>query len=310
MASGRKATSASNSNHRRVARSLDDAVVNLLVYAMLSVAAICMLYPFLNLIAVAFSPYEAFLQNPLMIVPTRLSFAAFRFVFSSNMLWNSYFNTTIITLSGTVLSLFITITMAYPLSKHFIKGRGVISSLMIFTMLFGGGMIPNFLLIKALGMYDTLWALIIPSLLSPYNVILTTNFFRAIPASLEEAAYIDGAGEGNTLLRIVLPLSMPIISTIALFVAVAYWNNYFNAVIYIKDRFKWPLQLFLREILLAANNMALSSGGNLAEMDPNAVPVTSVRYACVIVVMLPIMCFYPFLQKNFAKGVMLGAVKG
>jgi len=295
---------------KKNAGAIDDYIVNIVVHVVLALVAICMLYPFLNLIAVAFSPYEEFLKNPLMVFPPKLSFDAFRYVFSSNMLWNSYYNTIFITAAGTIMSLFITITMAYPLSKGYLKGKAAISSVMVFTMLFSGGMIPNFLLVRELGMYDTLWALIIPGLLSPYNVILTTNFFRAMPPSLEEAAYIDGAGEGITLIKIYLPLSAPIISTIALFVAVAYWNSYFGAVIYIKDRLRWPLQLFLREILLAANNQALATGGNIAEMDPNSVPVTSVRYACVIVVMLPIMCFYPFLQKYFAKGVMLGAVKG
>lgn len=289
---------------------LGDRLLTAVVYIVLVLAGAAMLYPFLNLVAVAFSSYEAFLVNPLMILPKDINLKAFQYVFSSNMLWRTYANTLFITLMGTVLSVALTVTLAYPLSKRFLRGRAVVTSMMIFTMLFSGGMIPNFLLIKSIGLYDSIWALILPSLLSPYNAILTMNFFRAIPKSLEEAAYIDGAGEGRTLLSIVLPLSKPIISTIALFVAVSYWNSYFGGILYLKDRENWPLQLFLREILLAANNQALSTGGNLAEMDPNAVPVTSVRYATVIVVMLPIICVYPFLQKHFAKGVMLGGVKG
>ncbi len=290
--------------------SWDDRMIAIVVYTVLTLVAVVMLYPFLNLVAVAFSSYTSFIKNPLMFIPKDLTFDAFRFVFASKSLWRSYANTIFITLMGTLLSLFITVTLAYPLSKRFVKGRGIINGLMIFTMFFGGGLIPNFLLIRTLGMYNSIWALIIPGLLSPYNTILAINFFKAIPDSLDEAAYIDGAGDGYTLWKIVLPLSAPIISTIALFVAVSYWNSYFNAIVYIKDHTKWPLQLLLREILLAADNMALVTGGNAAEINPNSIPSVSVRYATVVVVMLPIMCVYPFLQKHFAKGVMLGAVKG
>lgn len=294
----------------KIKESKIDQAVKFFSYGILTIFGLIMLYPFLNLIAVAFSPYEDFLKNPLMVFAKRISLDAFRYVFASGMLWRTYLNTIIITIVGTGLSVTLTSLMAYPLSKDFLKGRGFVTIMMIFTMLFSGGMIPTFLLIKNIGLYNSIWALILPSLLSPYNVILTMSFFRAMPHSLEEAAYIDGAGEGMTLIKIILPLSKPILSTISLFVAVTYWNSYFSGILYIKDRVKWPLQLFLREILLAADNLALSTGGNMAEMGNNSVPITSVRYATVIVVMLPILCVYPFLQKYFAKGVMLGSIKG
>jgi putative aldouronate transport system permease protein len=292
-----------------VKRGADDVFIDVFCYGGLAVIALIMLYPFLNLISVAFSTYVEFLKNPMMIIPRDITFDAFRYVTASATLWRSYAITIFITAMGTFLSLVVTITMAYPLSKSFLKGNRIIFGLLIFSMMFGGGLIPSFLLIKGLGMYDTIWALIIPGLLNSYNVILTVNFFRSMPESLEDAAHIDGAGDFYTLTRIILPLSGPIISTIGLFVGVQYWNSFFDAIVYLADRSKWPLQLFLREILLAANNKALLAGGNLAELQ-DVVPPVSIRYATVIVVMLPIMCIYPFLQKFFSKGVMLGAVKG
>ncbi|NLB42686.1 MAG: carbohydrate ABC transporter permease, partial [Clostridiales bacterium] len=190
-----------------------------------------------------------------------------------------------------------------------LRGKSVFMSLLLFTMIFNGGMIPNFLLIRGLGMYDTLWAQIIPAILSAYNTILMINFFKALPPSLFEAAKVDGASEPFILFKIVFPLSKAIIATIALFAAVGYWNNYFSGVLYARSQENWPLQLVLREIIMSANTAIINTDGNMAEMDLNSISSESLRYATLVVVMVPIMCIYPFLQKYFAKGVMLGAVK-
>jgi len=222
----------------------------------------------------------------------------------------SYLNTIIITLSGTSLVLVLTTLTAYPLSRPELRGKPAFMTYIIFTMMFNGGLIPNFLLIRALGMHDTLFALFVPGALGGFNIILMINFFRNIPASLIEAARIDGAGEMVVLFKIVLPLSTAIIATIALFSSVGLWNNFFSAVIYIRSQELWPVQLVLREIIMAANMAILQADGNFAEVNLRALPAVSIRYAALIVTMLPIMCVYPFLQKYFVKGVMIGAVKG
>ena len=221
---------------------------------------------------------------------------------------SAYKNTIIITLAASVFSLILITLTAYPLSKSHLRGRKIFMNLLIFTMLFNGGLIPNFYLIRSLGWLDSLWALIIPGALGAYNVILMKSFFEGLPISLEESARIDGASELVILTKIILPLSKPILATILLFVAVGHWNSFFNAVIYIRSTSKWTLQLVLREILMSASNSLLASGGNAAEV--NQVPAETLRYATLVVAILPIMCVYPFLQKYFVKGVTLGAVKG
>lgn len=277
-------------------------------YIILTVIAIIMLYPFVNVIAISISSYTSYIQHPFMIFPTEFSLEGFKYVFKNGLILSSYKNTIVITIVSTSLSLiFITLT-AYPLSKKHLRGRKIFMNLLIFTMLFNGGLIPNFNLIKSLGWIDKLWALIIPGVLGAYNVILMKSFFENLPESLEEAAKIDGASDVTVFTKIVLPLSTPIIATIALFVAVGHWNSFFNAVIYIRSPKNWTLQLVLREILMSANNQLLASGGDSANV--NQVPVETLRYATLVVAVIPIMCVYPFLQKYFVKGVTLGAVKG
>lgn len=285
---------------------------NLLVgsfYVIVTLVAATMLYPVLNVIAVSMSSYESYARTPWMIIPYDFDFSAFGVVFGSSLLMRSYLNTIIITVAGTALTLFFTILTAYPLSRPNLKGKSFFMSLLIFTMMFNGGTIPNFLLIKNIGLYDTLMAQILPGALTAFNAILMINFFKSLPASLLEAARVDGASEPFILIRIVIPLSSAIIATISLFAAVGYWNSYFSAILYTRSQTKWPVQLVLREIILAANTAMLNSGGNMAEMNLMSIPLDSLRYASLIVVMVPIMCIYPFLQKYFAKGVMLGAVK-
>jgi putative aldouronate transport system permease protein len=269
---------------------------------------IAMLFPFINALAVSFSSYGSYLKNPFMIFPSEWSFEGYRYVFKNGLLMSSYGNTIFITITATLLSLFLTIVMAYPLSKKGLRGKKAFMYILVFTMMFNGGLIPNFFLIKGLGWLDTFWALIIPGALGAYNVILMKSFFENLPDSLEEAAMIDGASELVILTRIVLPLSTPILATIALFVAVGQWNSFFNALIYISTPSKWTLQLVLREILMSANSQLLSTGGNSAEM--STVPPETLRYATLVASVVPILCVYPFLQKYFVTGITLGAVKG
>ncbi|MNI58480.1 L-arabinose transport system permease protein AraQ [compost metagenome] len=180
--------------------------------------------------------------------------------------------------------------------------------LIIFTMLFNGGLIPNYYLMRSLGLLDSLSALVLPALVSGFNLILMKNFFEALPEELEEAARIDGASDPYILFRIVVPLSKPIIATLCLFAAVGYWNNFFNGIIYIRSNTKWPLMLYLREVIEGASAMAKSA--NAAEMGKEMMTSETIKYATLMLVMMPILCVYPFLQKYFVKGIMLGSVKG
>jgi putative aldouronate transport system permease protein len=234
--------------------------------------------------------------------------AAYQEIMSRTLLWRSYLNTLIVTICGVTLGIFLYIITAYPLSKRVLKGRKFLMMLIVFTMLFNGGLIPNFYLIRSLGLLDTLAALILPALFSGFSLILMKNFFESLPEELEEAARMDGASDPYILFRIIVPLSKPIIATLCLFAAVGYWNNFFNAIIYIRSETNWPLMLYLREVIEAASMMAQQS--NAAEAGSQQVTSETLKYATLMIVMIPILCVYPFLQKYFVKGIMLGSVKG
>lgn len=296
--------------HGKKPRGRDDYIVSLITYVVVTLCALTIIYPVLNIISVSLSSYATYIKNPMMVFPLELDLQAYKAVFASKLLINSYGNTIIITLLGTVFTLMITVLYAYPLSRPQLRFKPFFNTFIVITMMFSGGIVPAFLLVRSLGLYDTLASQWLPTILGAYNCILMVNFFRALPEEMLEAAMVDGANDPVALVRIVLPLSKPILATIALFAAVGYWNNYFSAVIYIRSQSKWPVQLVLREIILAANTAALSAGGNMSEINSALIPMDQLRYASLIVVMLPIMCVYPFLQKYFASGVMLGAVKG
>lgn len=295
---------------KRNIRTFEDKIIDFAMYILTSAAALLTLYPFLNVIAVAFSDYKAYLDNPMMVIPKNLTLSAFRSVLQYGMIRTSYLNTIIITFMGTFIGIVLTILTAYPLSKKGLAGKPLFMNAIIFTMLFGGGIVPKFLLIRDLGLYDSLWALILPACLSPFNIVLMKNFFSQLPESLEEAAKIDGASDPYVLVKIIVPLSKPIIATMVLFLAVSYWNSYFSAVMYIRSQTKWTLQLVLREVIYSAQAMLQQTQGNYAEMNAQTVNPATIQYATLLVAMLPIMCVYPFLQKYFVKGVMVGAVKG
>ena len=201
-------------------------------------------------------------------------------------------------------------TFAYPLSKKYLRARGFLLNMVIFSMFFSGGMIPSYILISNwLGMKNSYWSVLIPGAISAYNLMIVKNFFQGIPQELEESAHIDGCNDLSTLIKIVLPLSLPVLATFGLFYAVGHWNAYFGAMIYMTGaREKWPLQVILREIIV----MSTTSAGDMALMDPNFVepPEQSIKMAVIVVATVPIMCVYPFLQKYFVKGVMVGALKG
>jgi len=292
----------------RLKFSLFDAVNNTLI----AFITLLMLYPFVNVFVVSISSYSAFIENPMRIWPKNITFEAYQEIMGHPVLWTSYLNTIVVTASGVLIGIFLYIVTAYPLSKRHLRGRKFIMVAIVFTMLFNGGLIPNYYLMRELGLINTLAALVLPALLTGFNLILMKTFMEHIPEELEEAARIDGASDPFILFRIVVPLSGPIIATLCLFTAVGYWNNFYNAIVYIRDVDKWPLMLFLREIIEGAKltSIATGAGDNAAETQSlNITPVT-LQYATLMVVMIPILCVYPFLQTYFVKGIMLGSVKG
>ena len=276
-------------------------------YILLLVLAFVCLYPFLNVIAYSLSGYNAVLSGKVTFYPIDFTLSAYQQILGKTQIWNSMRTTVLVTLMGTGLSLILTVFASYALSRNDLPGRKFLTGMILFTMYFGGGMIPTFLVVKGVGLYDTLGALFIPQAVNVFNFIVMRTFFRNLPESLEEAARIDGASYMQVLVKIVLPLSLPIIATIGLFYAVGYWNTYFDALLYIQDPNKYTLQLRLRSLLFGEelNN----SGVNLEGLGTQ-VMTQSLKMATVAVSTIPILIVYPWLQKYFVKGVMVGSVKG
>lgn len=283
-------------------------LLDIVNYLLLTLVCLAMVYPFLNVVSVSFSSYRAYVNHPMMVWPHQFTLGAYAEIMKSAVLWRSYINTVVITTSGVGIGIFLYILTAYPLSKKVLKGRRTLMLLIIFTMLFNGGLIPNYYLMRSLGLLNTMPALVLPALLTGFNLILMKNFFESMPEELEEAARIDGASDPYILFRIVVPLSKPIIATLCLFAAVGYWNNFFNAIVYIRSNTKWPLMLYLREVIEGASTMAQTA--NAADLGEEMMTSETIKYATLILVMVPILCVYPFLQKYFVKGIMLGSVKG
>ena len=275
-------------------------------YLLIILLTFVCLYPFLNVLSISFSGYDAVLSGKVTFYPIDFSMEAYKQILGRSTIWTSMRTTVIITLLGTALSLVLTTFAAYALSINDLPGKKVLTGMILFTMYFGGGMIPTFLVVKNVGLYDTLGALFIPQSISVFNFIVMRTFFRELPESLQDAARIDGASYMQILVKIILPLSLPIIATMGLFYAVGYWNSYFEALIYIQDVNKYTLQLRLRSLLFGSE-LTTNSADNIAG---TMVLTQSLKMAIVVVSTLPILVVYPWLQKYFVKGVMLGSVKG
>ncbi len=289
-------------------RSLGSRLFSGVNLILLAIVGIVTLLPFIYVLAGSFTTAGELAQKQFVIFPTVFTLDAYRYIFSTNTILMSMGVSIFVTLAGTAFSMLITILMAYGLSKRDLRGRRTIMFLVVFTMLFSGGLIPAFLVVKSLGLIDTYGALIFPSAMSAFNLIIMRNFFQNLPEGLEESAKIDGAGSWGILFRIVVPLSMPAIATISLFYAVGYWNTYFQAVMYINDADKWPIQVILRQIVILASSLSADTSG-WAGQDVLP-PVQSVKMAVIVVATVPILLVYPFLQKHFAKGALLGSIKG
>jgi putative aldouronate transport system permease protein len=262
------------------------------------------LVPFVYVLAGSFATEAELATRSFFLWPETFSLDAYEAIFTSPAFVRALVTTIAVTAVGTLVQLMLTATMAYPLSKANLPGGRLILSLIVFTMVFGGGMIPTFLVVKDLGLLNNYWALILPMAINPFSLIIIKNFFQQLPAELEESAKIDGANELQTLWSIVLPLSKPVLATFALFYAVGIWNDFMSPLLYLNDSSMWTLQMFLRQVTVATDL-------SIVESDPSQLPpAQGIKFAVIIVATLPIVLFYPFLQKHFAKGMLIGSVKG
>ena len=292
-----------------VYRTTGSIIFDIFNYLIIGIAAFTTVMPIIYIICNSFATELELQTRPMFVIPEIWSVDAYKYIFASNKLIRAFGNSVFITVFGTLINMFFTITMAYPLSKKFIRGRKVLLNMVIISMFFSGGMIPGYIVVSSwLKMRGTYWAILIPGAISAYNMMIVKNFFQGIPQELEESASLDGCNDLMTLIRIVLPLSLPVLATFGLFYAVGHWNSYFSAMIYLTDDKMYPLQLILRNIIVTAE----TSASDMSLMDPNFVepPKQSIKMAVIVVATVPIMCVYPFLQKYFVKGVMVGALKG
>lgn len=288
----------------KIRRSAGSVIFDAFNIFFLCLLALTTIYPFWDTLVVSVSSLRGYLGTSIHLWPSEWSLEGYAYMFSNPTLWTSYGNTLFITVVGTIINMLITIMTSYVLSKTYLRGHRVITFLCVFTMMFTGGIIPTYMVIKDVGLINSIWSMIIPTAINTYNMIILRNFFTAMPKELEESATLDGCTEIGVLFRIVLPVSIPAITTITLFYAVDHWNDFFSAIMYINKQKSWPLQLFLRSMLYE-NEAAYQSGGESLFLLGQPM-----KMAAVMMAIIPIMCAYPFFQKYFTKGVMTGAVKG
>lgn len=279
-------------------------------YVILSLFLITVLYPLVFIVSASFSSPGAVIAGKVWLWPVDPTLDGYAAVFKHKLIWSSFRNSVIYTVVGTLINVSLTIMAAYPLARRDLYGKNVIMLLMVFTTMFSGGLIPSYLLVKDLNMLNTMWAMILPTALGVFNVIIARTYFRTtIPDEVLEAAQLDGCNDFKFVWKIVIPLSGPIIAVITLYSAVGYWNQYFNALIYLKSPALFPLQLVLREILVQ-NEVDASMMSNLADEANREGLRTLLKYSLIVVSSLPLMIAYPFVQKHFVKGVMIGSLKG
>ena len=295
-------------NMNMIRRSRGEKIFTVFNYAFFTLLCLIMLYPFWHVVMMSFSSVEATAKGGIFLWPKGFNLDTYAKVFKDPSIWSGYLTTIGVTVIGTIFGTLFTATTAYPLSKKHLPFGKVMSLLVLFTMLFSGGMIPGYLLMKDLHLIDNRWSLILPGLVSAYNVIIMKSNFQSIPESLEESAKLDGANDVTIFWKIIMPLSKATVATVALFTAVGYWNDYFSSVLYINSKDKWALQAVLR-YMLTNTNQAMQAAGVAVVANANVTAAT-IKAASVVVATVPILCVYPFVQKYFVKGVMIGGVKG
>lgn len=282
-----------------------DYLFDVFIYGSLILISAATVVPFLRVLTISLSPTEVVNRYGLHLFPTQITFEGYAKVLKHELIWSSYLNTIIRTILGTGISVFLYIIGAYPLSKSYLPNKKFWTVLIVFTMYFSGGLIPSYILVsKTLHLQNTIWALVLPPAVSAYTLIIVRNFFMSIPDEIEESAKIDGAHDITILFRIIVPLSKPVLATITLWSLVFHWNSWFDSMIYISEQKKWVLQYVLRLILLDGQTQDM----NITTQ--TLVNTDTMKMATLIVAALPIICVYPFVQKYFVKGVMIGSVKG
>lgn len=291
-------------------KSTEDRIVDAAAAIIVTLYAICCLYPIIYCLSMSLSGDAAIVKHSVVLLPEGFNLESYKMVLEYPGFLNSLKNSVIYTVVGTLFSLFCNLTLGYVLSRRNFVFKNFLTVYILIPMMFSGGLIPSFLLIKSLKLYNTIWAIVLPGAVSVWNAILAKTFFQTtIPNDVIESAVLDGANDFKILLKIVLPLSTTIIAILALYSAVGLWNDYFNALIYLKDEALKPLQLLLKEVL-AANGSSISDIMDSQDYLKNYVNGERIKYVLIIVSTLPIMVVYPFIQKYFVKGVMLGSVKG
>lgn len=292
-----------------------DKIFLIFVYVFLAISLLIVLYPLIYIVSASISNPHLVNSGEMWLLPKGITFEGYRTLLGNSSIWRGYLNTIYYTVLGTSINLLVTLPCAYALSREDFYGRRAFTNFMLVTMFLSGGLIPSYLLIRSLGMLNTVWALVIPGAVSVYNVVVTRTFFQStIPREMEEAAIVDGCSDFRLFMQIVLPLSTPIIAVMALFYGVGHWNSFFNALINLSDRSMYPLQMILREILILqdmSSNTVSNVTSEMANMLYSKQQLAQViKYGVMIVSSLPVIIVYPFLQKYFVKGMMVGSIKG
>ncbi|MCY9659840.1 carbohydrate ABC transporter permease [Paenibacillus chondroitinus] len=285
----------------KIKQSAASVLFDTLNYAVMILLMLVMIYPLVYVFSASISDNALVSSGDVLLLPKKVTLVAYKQLAANSDLWISYWNTIRYTVVHVILTLITTAAMAYPLAKKWLPGRKLILMMAAFTLLFSGGMIPTFLVVQKLGMLNSIWAIVLPSMISTWYLFIMRTFFEALPEELEDAATIDGCSSLQVLLRVVMPLSMPVMATIGLFTAVNQWNAFFDALIYLNDRSMYPLQIMLRNILVAGTT--IQGEGDMSLLQ-------TMKYAIIMMATLPILCVYPFIQKYFVQGTMIGGIKG
>lgn len=286
-------------------KKLGTRIFNITNATILTIIALITILPFIHVLGSSFATGAEIAEKKFLLFPTKFSLSAYKYIFSTDTVVKAVLVSIFVTVVGTLWSMFLSTLTAYGLSRKDLVGRRYIMFFIIFTMLFNGGIIPTFIVVQQTGLLDSLASLIIPVSINVFNMIILKTFFQNLPSGLEESAKIDGASDFGILFRIVIPCALPAIATISLFYAVTYWNTYMHAILYLSDAGKWPVQVLLRQIVVLATGMSYDSS-SYTDVPP---PSQSVKMAVIVVATVPVLLVYPFLQKHFAKGALLGSIK-
>lgn len=296
-------------NHMKIKRSPGDQLVQVFIYLFVGLFALITMLPFVYIVAGSFATERELTERAFFLFPRTISMNAYQYIFKSGDALRGLMNSFVVALTGVLINMFFSCTLAYPLSRPYFKGRLFLTNMVIITMLFSGGMVPTYMLVSnVLHLKNTFWALWLPAAINPFNMIIIKNYFQGLPVELEEAARMDGGNDLQIFVKIILPLSKPVLASVSLFYAVTHWNSYFDAMMYISDKNKEVIQIVLRRIIFMTSSVATESGFDWGAF--GMPPEKAVKMATTVVATIPILAIYPFIQKYFTQGVMVGSVKG